>query len=72
MYTVYGKTGCSFCVAATKLLEMEGEQFQYLVLGEDFTMEQLQQKVPDVRTFPQIFLGDDLVGGYSELIDSLI
>lgn len=72
MYTIYSKEGCSFCTAAANLLDIEKKPYKYLVLDEDFTMDELLEKAPNARSFPQIFLDDTLVGGYSDLVYSLI
>ena len=72
MYTIYSKKGCSYCTAAANLLDIEKKTYKYLVLDKDFTMDELLEKAPNARTFPQIFLDDTLIGGYSDLVDSLI
>ena len=35
-------------------------------LDEDFTREQMFEKFPSARTFPQITINGELVGGYTE------
>ena len=36
------------------------------MLDEDFTFEELLEKSPNARTFPQIFVDGELIGGYNE------
>jgi glutaredoxin len=38
------------------------------VIGEGWTREQLLEAVPTARTVPQIFIGEELVGGYDQLV----
>lgn len=73
MYQVYGKDGCGFCTKAVEVLESVGEKYVYLKLGTDYRREDLQEKTgQDSLTYPRIFLGEELVGGYDELLDKLI
>jgi glutaredoxin-related protein len=36
------------------------------MLDVDFTRDEFMQKFPTARTFPQILVDGDLVGGYTE------
>jgi glutaredoxin len=36
-------------------------------VSKDWTKEQLLEAVPTARTLPQIFLGEEHVGGFTEL-----
>mgnify|MGYP000030508082 FL=1 len=65
-YVVYGKQDCIFCDKARRLLKSEGVEFTYLQLDSDFTMDELWEKVK-FTTYPQIFLYDYPIGGYSDL-----
>ena len=73
MFLVYGKPGCSYCVAAKELLAKKGLEFEYLTLGEEYTKEQLVEAcAPHIpKTLPQVFLinrdSRQHIGGYSEL-----
>jgi len=40
--------------------------FKKYMLDVDFTREELFQKFPSARTFPQITIDGTLVGGYTE------
>ena len=40
-------------------------------IGDGFTKEDLLEAVPTARTVPQIFLNDELVGGFTELRQKL-
>ena len=41
-------------------------------IDEDIVhFNEMREKAPDMRTMPVIFKDDQLIGGYSDLIDSL-
>ena len=65
--TVYSKNYCPYCVRAKKLLKSKGVDFKEINLeGKQDEMAQLIQKTA-MRTVPQIFIDDELVGGFTEL-----
>jgi glutaredoxin 3 len=49
------------------LLKQKGIQFEERKIGDGYTKEELLEAVPSARTVPQIFLGEELVGGFNEL-----
>ncbi len=65
--TLWTKKSCPFCVQAKELLTIKGIQFEERVIGEGWTKEQLLEAVPNARTVPQIFLGEEYVGGFTDL-----
>ena len=64
---VWSKDACPFCVQAKALLEARGIEFEERNISTDWTREQLLEAVPNARTVPQIFLDDELIGGFTEL-----
>ena len=70
---IYTKTDCPFCVQAKTLAEQKGYDLTYKMLDEDFSREQLFEVFPTARTFPQIIVDGDKIGGFTEfkaLVDS--
>lgn len=66
MYKIYGKPSCPYCVKATDLLYSLGKQFTYIDVSED--AEALAYiKAQGFTTVPQVYLGEDHIGGYTEL-----
>ena len=63
---IYSKESCPFCVKAKALAERENLDFDYYMLNEDFTREELFEKFPTARTFPQITVDDKSIGGYDD------
>ena len=64
---VWSKPNCPYCEQAKRLLEKKGIEFEERKIGSEYTREQLLEAVPTARTVPQIFLDDQLIGGYTEL-----
>ena len=64
---VWSKDHCPFCEQAKSLLKLKGIEFEEKKIGHGYTREQLLEAVPDARTVPQIFLDDELIGGFTEL-----
>jgi glutaredoxin len=64
---VWSKFNCPYCDQAKALLTARGYQIEERKIGDGFTKEQLLEAVPGARTVPQIFLDDELVGGFTEL-----
>lgn len=63
---------CPFCDKAKALLKLKGIQYEERNINKEYTKEQLLEAVPNARTVPQIFLDDELVGGYTELQKKLM
>jgi glutaredoxin len=64
---VWSKDSCSFCTQAKALLESRGIEYEERNVSQNWTREQLLEAVPTARTLPQIFLDQELVGGFTEL-----
>jgi glutaredoxin len=64
---VWSKNACPFCDQAKNLLKLKGIEYEERNINKDWTREQLLEAVPDARTLPQIFLDDQLIGGFTEL-----
>jgi len=63
---IYSKPACPFCVQAKNLAEQKGYEYTYKMLDEDFTREELMEKFPTARTFPQIVVEGQSIGGFTE------
>lgn len=64
---VWTKYHCPYCDQAKALLKQKGIPFEERKIGDGYTKEELLQAVPTARTVPQIFLDEELVGGFTEL-----
>lgn len=64
---VWSKDHCPYCVQAKKLLEMKGIDYEERNINNGWDREDLLAAVPGARTVPQIFLDEQLIGGFTEL-----
>ena len=64
---VWSKDQCPFCDQAKNLLKMKGIEYEERNVTREWTKEQLLEAVPGARTVPQIFLDEQLIGGFNEL-----
>jgi len=67
MIIIYGKTQCPYCDMAKNLCEQKGLDYEYKQLGTDFDRDEMLSTFPGARTFPQIILDGQKIGGYTEL-----
>lgn len=67
MVTIYGKEQCPFCDMAKVLCTQKQVPFEYKQLGQDFTREEMIEMFPTARTFPQIILEGEKIGGFDQL-----
>jgi len=63
---IFSKQQCPFCVQAKSLAEREGHDLTYKMLDEDFDREILMETFPGARTFPQIIVDGEKIGGFTE------
>lgn len=67
MIEIWGKPQCPFCDRAKQLCETRGLKYTYKQLGVDFEREEVLEEFPGARTFPQIKVNGDKIGGYDKL-----
>ena len=69
---VYSKAQCGYCDMAKNLLEQKGIEFEEKRIDSNVAiLDEPKEKVPEVRSVPQIFLDNEHVGGYNELRNKL-
>lgn len=69
---IWSKTPCPYCDQAKTLLTLKGIEYEERnITTGSWTKEQLLESVPSARSVPQIFLDDELIGGYTELRERL-
>jgi glutaredoxin len=68
MIIIWGKPQCPHCDQAKAFCERNNLAYEYKQLDVDFTREELFEKFPNARTFPQITVDYDAeyIGGYTE------
>ena len=73
---IYSKTNCMYCdkavhIAQQIIQETSEHSYDKYMLDEDFTREELLEKFPNARTFPQIVIDGENIGGYSNFLNYL-
>ena len=75
---IYSKELCTYCMMAERLAQEIIEKYPNqdssyikLNLDEDYTREQLLEKFPEARTFPQITIDGVSIGGYNNFYEYL-
>ena len=66
--TMYTGDPCSFCEAAKALLKTKNVEIEELDVWKDpAKAKEMLQRTNGARTIPQIFIGDQYIGGNQEL-----
>ena len=67
--TIYTKPYCPYCVRAVSLLEKKGVDFTEIEAAFDpDKRREMMQRANGRATFPQIFVGDEHIGGCDEMM----
>ena len=68
--TVYSRPYCGYCELAKRLLERKGVPFAEVDVGANRSLiAEMVSRAGGRMTFPQIFVGDRHVGGFTELAE---
>jgi len=67
---VYTKKRCPYCTSAKIWLTQQNYQFEEISLEDTDILREFTENNPNLRTVPQIFVGKENIGGFSELIKS--
>lgn len=66
--TIYSKDYCPYCISAKALLSRKGASFTEIdVLENPDQLAVMIERSGGRRTVPQIFIGDQHIGGFSDL-----
>ncbi len=65
---LYSTDACSFCVRAKALLDARGFEYEELNLSRDPDGRAELVRKTGMLSFPQIVIGDEVVGGFMELV----
>jgi glutaredoxin 3 len=64
---MYTTRWCGYCVRAKALLRSRGLEFEEISLDDDPAFRQKLFDLTGGWTVPQITIGDEVIGGYTEL-----
>ena len=62
---IYSRTNCGYCDRAKNRLQKYNPKIH--MLDQDYTREDFFTKFPNAKTFPQIIINDEHIGGHYEL-----
>lgn len=65
--TVYTTRVCPYCIAAKNLLAARSVAYKEVDVSNDNAKRAWLVEATGRRTVPQIFIGDEPIGGYDEL-----
>ncbi len=66
--TIYTGPMCNFCEAAKRLLSRNNASYNEInIANVEGAMDEMIKKANGKRTIPQIFFGDQHIGGYAEV-----
>jgi glutaredoxin 3 len=68
LVTVYTTDPCSFCARVKGLLSARGVEFEEVNLSKDPEGRLALARKTGMMSFPQVVVGERLIGGFSELI----
>jgi len=68
---IYTKSNCSYCEMAKQYFDSQNIEYSLHDVENVETFKELLNRNPSVRTMPQIFINDQLIGGYTDLIEWL-
>ena len=71
MIQIWGKPNCPYCEKAKNTLDARQISYEYKQLDVDFTREEILETFPGARTFPQIVINGQKVGGYDQMMSYL-
>ena len=65
---VYSSAHCPYCVMAKQLLERKGVKYTEIRVDLDPSKRQEMMTRSKRRTVPQIFINNEAIGGYTDLV----
>jgi thioredoxin reductase (NADPH) len=68
---IYTKSNCSYCEMAKQYFDSQNIEYSLHDVENVETFKELLNRNPSARTMPQIFINDQLIGGYTDLIEWL-
>jgi thioredoxin reductase (NADPH) len=66
---IYSKSNCSYCVMAMNFFDSKGISYEVYSADDQNVFKEMLERNPSARTVPQIFIDDQLIGGYTDLIE---
>ena len=68
---MYTQDLCGYCTAAGREFENRGWEYTGRNIKHEDNKKDLLEKLPDVKTVPQIWIDGEHIGGYDDLMEWL-
>ncbi len=65
---MYATRFCPYCMRARRLLKNKGVEFEEIRVGSGNELWQKMEELSGRDTVPQIFINDESVGGYDDIV----
>jgi len=65
---IYSSAHCPYCVMAKQLLDRKGVSYHEIRVDLDPAKRQEMMQKSKQRTVPQIFINNEVIGGYTDLV----
>jgi glutaredoxin 3 len=69
--TIYSKSNCPNCLAAKLQLEAKGLEYEEVSLDDEIRRANFMAAHPELKQMPQIWIGDQRVGGLAGLREAI-
>ena len=66
---IYSKENCTYCVMAMNFFDSKNINYDVYSTDDPKIFDEMMKRNPYARTLPQIFIDDQLIGGYTDLIE---
>jgi len=64
---IFTGPNCSYCIAAKALLDARGIDYAERDVADDAVRQEFSDRLPRVRSIPQVFIDDEHIGGLEDL-----
>lgn len=65
---IFTGPGCNYCDRAKAALQEHGLVFNERDVGDEAVLAEFRQRLPRVKSIPQIFVDGEHIGGYEDLL----
>ncbi|MAQ98201.1 MAG: hypothetical protein CMD50_02790 [Gammaproteobacteria bacterium] len=66
---IYSKSNCTYCVMAMNFFDSKNIKYEVYSADDPKIFSEMMERNPQARTVPQIFIDDQLIGGYTDLVE---
>ena len=67
---IYSKSNCTYCVMAMNFFDSKNIKYEVYSADDPKIFSEMMERNPQARTVPQIFIDDQLIGGYTDLVEN--